>query len=288
MKKILSLFICLFCLTGCDFKFNTEVFKAENIKTSVYPIEYIAQYLYGFDASVSSIYPDGADYSTYDLTDKLIENYSKADLLIYNGQSTENKIAVKFLNNNENIGIIDAMQGMTYKYGVEELWLDPSNFLMTASNIKNGLLNISPNKTTSEKIVENYEELKVEISKLDVELNTLTSDATYTTIVASNNLFKYLTKYGIEVIVLNESNQYLTQSYKDVKTMAKNGNIKYLYCIKGEELSSKLSKFIKDNDITKIEIDPLRIISEESRSNKEDYITIMTDNITKYKKELNK
>ena len=38
----------------------------------------------------------------------------------------------------------------------------------------------------------------------------------------------------------------------------------------------------------KIEIDPLRIISEESRNNKENYITIMTETITNYKKELNK
>lgn len=288
MKKIFGLLISLLFLTGCEFNFNSEVFKAETIRTSVYPIEYITDYLYGFDASVMSIYPDGADYTKYDLTDKLIENYSNADLLIYNGQSSENKIAVKFLNNNETIGIIDAMQGMTYKYAVEELWLDPSNFLMTASNIKNGLLNVSPNKTISEKIVENYEELKVEVSKLDVELNTLTSDSNYKTIVASNDLFKYLTKYGVDVIVLNESNQYLTQAYKDVKNMAKKGDIKYLYVIKGEELSSKLSKFIKDNDIKKIEIDPLRIISEESRNNKEDYITIMTETITNYKKELNK
>lgn len=287
MKKIIVvILIGLFTLTGCEF--NSEVFKAETIRTSVYPIDFITEYLYGDYASVKSIYPDGADYTKYDLTDKLIENYSSADLLIYNGASTENKIAVKFLNNNENIQIIDAMQGMNYKYAVEELWLDPSNFLMTASNIKNGLLKISPNKTTSEHIEERYEELKVEVSKVDVLLNTLKTNSTYDTIVASTDLFKYLTKYDINVIVLNENNQYLSRSYEDVEKRASKGTIKYIYTLKGEELNSKLANFIKENKLTKIEIDPLRIISEESRSNKENYITIMNETIANLKKELNK
>ena len=40
---------------------------------------------------------------------------------------------------NKNIKIIDTSMSMEYSNEVEELWLDPSNFLMLAQNIKNGL-----------------------------------------------------------------------------------------------------------------------------------------------------
>lgn len=289
MKKILNLLmICVLCLfvTGCDL--TGEVLGSENIRTSVYPIEYATNYLYGFESSVKSIYPDGADYRTYHVTDKLIENYSKADLFIYNGTSDEKKIAAKFLNNNEFIGIIDAMQGMNYKYSIEELWLDPSNFLMAASNIKNGLLQVSRNKIISEKINENYSNLKMEVSKLDVELNTLLTDSSSSTIVASHDVFKFLSKYGVEVIVLNENNPNLTRAYTNVKNLIKKGEVKYIYTLKGYELSDELTKYIKDNDLTKISIKPLSVLSEEDRNNKEDYLSIMNDIVSQYKKELHK
>jgi zinc transport system substrate-binding protein len=287
MKKILLIMtLCLFCLTGCEL--DNSTFNAKSIKTSVYPIEYITNYLYGTVANVSSIYPDGADYYKYEVTDKLIADYSTSDLLIYDGASDEKKIAVKFINNNPEIQIIDAMQGMNYKYGLEELWLDPSNFLMISSNIKNGLLKLSTNKYTNEKIETNYSDLKVAVSKLDVEFNTLTNDASYTTIVTSSDVFQYLTKYDINVIVLNENNITLNKDYSEVKTMAANGEIKYIYTLKGEEITEQLKSFIKDNNLTKIEIDSLAVISETDRSNKEDYISLMTTTINQLKKELNK
>ena len=37
------------------------------------------------------------------------------------------------------IKVIDASLGMSYTYDVAEAWLNPSNYLMMASNIKNGL-----------------------------------------------------------------------------------------------------------------------------------------------------
>lgn len=286
MKKIITTILCVFFLTGCEFKGST--FDADSIKTSVYPIEYITSYLYGTIANVSSIYPDSANYNTYEFTDKLIEDYSSSDLFIYNGTSAEKKTAVKLLNNNSEIQIIDAMQGMAYKYGMEELWLDPSNFLMIASNIKNGLLKLNTNKYTAEKIEEKYSELKVSVSKLDVDFNTLASSSNYTTIVVSNDVFKYLTKYEINVIVLNKNNVSLNKSYSEVKTMAKSGKIKYIYTLKGEVISEELKSFIKDNNLTKIEIDSLAVISEKDRNNKEDYITIMNTTISQLKKELDK
>lgn len=287
MKKLLLIMILsAFCITGCEIK--DSAFSTKSIKTSVYPIEYITNSLYGTVANVSSIYPAGADYYKYEVTDKLILDYSTSDLFIYDGASSEKKIAVQFINQNPEIQLIDAMQGMNYSYGLEELWLDPSNFLMISSNIKNGLLKLSNNKYANEKIEKNYNDLKVSVSKLDVEFNTLTTDANYKTIVTNSDVFKYLSKYDINVIVLNKNNTTLNKDYTEVKSLVKKNEVKYIYVFKGEELEESLKTFIKENNLTKIEIDPITVLSENDRKNKENYITLMTTTISQLKKELNK
>ena len=56
MKKIfLVLFLC-FLLTGC---IKMDSMDDIDIYTSVYPIEYITNRLYGQNSTVKSIYPDG-------------------------------------------------------------------------------------------------------------------------------------------------------------------------------------------------------------------------------------
>src|SRR5574344_1557855 len=135
MKKfikglILSLSVLL--LAGC---FKMDNMEGINIYTTVYPIEYIAKYLYGENATIQSIYPNGIDPYNYELTDKQINDYSKANLFVYNGLSNEKEIARTFVNKNKNINIIDVAYGLNIEYSTnsyEELWLSPNNFLMLA------------------------------------------------------------------------------------------------------------------------------------------------------------
>ena len=56
--------------------------------------------------------------------------------------------------------IIDVSYGLKYKYGIEELWLHPNNYLMLANTIKNDLEELSANKYTAEKIEKNYKQLE--------------------------------------------------------------------------------------------------------------------------------
>ena len=53
--KILLLVSLSFLLTGC----KQDDFEDINIYTTVYPIEYITNYLYGEYSNINSIYPDG-------------------------------------------------------------------------------------------------------------------------------------------------------------------------------------------------------------------------------------
>ena len=109
------------------------------------------------------------------------------------------------INENKNLKLIDTAYGMSYDYSIEELWLNPYNYLMMAKNVKDSLAEYITNPYLVEKIDHNYNDLQYELSKLDATYQNTLKDAKYTTIVTDNDLFKFLEKYNIEVISLEEN-----------------------------------------------------------------------------------
>ncbi len=287
-KKILFIFVAFFImltLSGCS---NNSDEKQMSAYTSVYPVEYILDYLYGDNIEIYSIYPDGTDYTSYELTEKQISDYSKADLFIYNGTIQKEKdYAVDFLNENKNLKIIDASQGMSYTYDVAESWLNPANFLMMASNIKNGLEEYISETIEISKISENYENLKYELTELDAELNQAASESDNPTIIVSSNTFKFLEKYGFTVISLDESSSITEKVLNDVKTLLANGTCKYIF-LKDDEEESNTIKELKDTyDVETVSLNTISTLSATQRDDKEDYMSIMQENINSIKLEVN-
>ena len=140
MKKtiIISsiLIITLSCLTGC---FKRDKMEDINIATTIYPIEYVTNRLYGNNSKIKSIYPRDSISNSYKITNKQLNDYSEYDLFIYNGESKEREYATTMLNNNKNLKIIDAAYGLDATYSMSDIWLNPSNILMLGQNIKNEL-----------------------------------------------------------------------------------------------------------------------------------------------------
>ena len=66
-KKLIICLLSLFLLTGC---FYDDDFSDTHIYTTIYPIEYVTNYLYSTKSNVSSIYPNDTDIYTYELTSK--------------------------------------------------------------------------------------------------------------------------------------------------------------------------------------------------------------------------
>ena len=288
MKKIVNLFILfvlVFSLSGCLKRDNMEDIS---IYTTNYPSEYITQRLYGDYSDIKSIYPDGVNIKDYKLTNKQIEDYSKADLFIFNGISDEKDYVEKMRKDNGDLKIIDTTLSMEYTNGIEELWLDPSNFLMMAQNIKTGFGEYIDSYYLNNKIEENYEGLKIEASNLDAKFKETVSNGNSKIIVASSNLFKYLEKYGITVYSLDESNTDVNAIYRQVLNLANDGSIKYIFTIANEKSNSTVQKLLDNTDLEAIEWHTLSILTEEERSENEDYFTLMNSNLELLKNELYK
>ena len=54
-KKIIILILGLFTLTGCKFNLNNDNMKDINIYTTIYPIRYLINSLYGDYSTIKSI-----------------------------------------------------------------------------------------------------------------------------------------------------------------------------------------------------------------------------------------
>lgn len=288
MKRIVNIFILailVFSLTGC---LKRDTMEDITIYTTNYPTEYITRRLYGEYSTINSIYPDGVNINNYKLTEKQTQDYSSADLFIFNGLSNEKDYVEPMRKINKDLKIIDTTLYMEYNNSIEELWLDPSNFLMMAQNIKSGFNEYIDSYYLNTQIEEKYEELKVEASNLDAKIKEVISNGNSTTIIASSNLFKYLEKYGVTVYSLDESNSDVNAIYNQAVNMINNGEIKYIFTIANEDSNSTVKKLTKNTKVETQEWNTISNLTEAQRTNNEDYFTIMNSNLELLKNELYK
>lgn len=284
-KQFIKLLILIIVIggitTGC---FKRDEMEDINIITTVYPLEYVLNKLYGENSVVNSIYPDGVDIDEYKISSKEYKDFSKQNLFVYNGLSNDKDIALNLINKNKDIMIMDANFGMEIQYGIEELWLNPSNLLMISQNIKNGLTELIDSKYIKEEIEESYDELKVELSELDADIKLLSENARNKTLVVGSSTLQYLSKYGFDVILVNDE----TENEKNITkatNLINDGDINYIFMLEGEEETEAVKTIKADTSVEIITIDKLDNISDEERDNKKTYLTLMKDNIELLRKE---
>ena len=187
---------------------------------------------------------------------------------------------------NKNIKIIDTSMSMEYSNEVEELWLDPSNFLMLAQNIKNGLQEYIDDPYLKNQIEDKYEELKVDVSNIDASIKLAAESSSNKTIVVSNDLFKFLEKYGYTVISLEENSNLTDKTVADVKQMIENEQISYIFLKENEEANGTIQKIIRQTGVETLTLKTLSNITEEESENHQDYISLMNQNVELLKQEL--
>lgn len=283
MKKVkLILCLSLLLVTGC---FKRDNLEDITIYSTSYPIEYIVDNLYGEHSIIKSIYPNGVDINNYSLTEKQIRDYSKANMYIFNGLTKEKDYVVDMVNNNHNLMIIDASSTIEYSNSVEEIWLDPSNFLMMALNIKNGLNDYITNHYLKNSIEENYENLKIKISNLDAKLKLLYENATTTTIITDTNTLTFLEKYGFNIISL-DSNTVTDKMISDAINHLNKMSNKYILTLDANNSSDVVNRVVDKTKAELLTIHKLSNLTDKEKANKEDYITLFNQNIEQLKKAL--
>lgn len=286
MKKILKLLLLIvsvFTLSGC---LNKDSMEDITIYTSVYPIEYVTEKLYGEHSSIMSMYPNDTNPYEYKLTKKQIKDFSNSKLIIYNGLGEEKDYIATMINSNKNLKIIDSTARIEYSNSMDEIWINPSNILTIAQNIRNGLKEYIDSSYLEKEIDDNYESLKLEISTIDAEMKEMVQNANNRTIIISSNDFLFLEKYGFNIISIDK-NSVTDKDLSDAKKLIANKEVSYIFAKKGEKNIDSINNILTTYSGTEVlEIDTLNTISNTDKADKKDYITIMYENIDKLKKEL--
>lgn len=265
--------IPLMFLTGCNLK--KDNLESATIYTTIYPIKYLTEFLYKDYATIESIYPSGADVVSYELTSKQIKKYAKADLFIYNGLSNEKTITKNLINKNKNLLIIDVSNGLSYTYGVKELWMSPNNYLMLAKNIKDYLKEYLDSKIIANYVDQKYEDLAEILSLKDAELRSIGKEAKEkgtNTIVVSDNVFKFLENYDFNVVSLDE--ETLTEgTLNSIRNNFKKENYNTILVL-DNNYTDNINSIIKDYKAKAIDVKSMINVDSD---NTDDYLTVMQD-----------
>ena len=287
IKKIGLFLIVIIMITGCDF--TASDMENIDIYTTIYPINYLLDSLYGKHSNIYSIYPLGVNLDKYELSDRKIKEYSKSDLFVFNSldEDRDRDYAVKMINNNSKLKVIDVSTGMDYNNSVVELWLNPYNYLMLAENIKDGLSEYITNPYLVEEIKKNYDSLGYNISKVDADLTESVNNAKYKTIVVDNDALKFLEKYGVTVISLENNKNFSLNTVEEVKKLINNKEIKYIYSLDTAS-NDTVNNLVKQNGIELITLNDMYSVDGGITNTNDNYLSVMKNNISLIEKELYK
>lgn len=287
MKKtklffLLFLFLIPFLLSGCA---NDSMDNIEVVVTN-YPNEYVIRNLYGNHSTITSIYPDGVDTTNYKISNKQKKEYASKDLFVYNGLlEKERNLAVDLLALNPELKIIDTAYVLETDYSPEELWLNPSSLLMMSQNVRLSLDEYVTSNYLKKEVDDAYDALKIVLSEVDAEYRLAVDSTNNKVIVVADSALKYLEKFGLTVICIDSDATQKTLS--DAENLIKNKSISYVFMFKGNKINDNAKKIMDSySDVQTIELHKLDNISDEERSEKEDYVSIMEDNLELIKKEL--
>lgn len=271
IKMLLILVLTLNLVTGC---FKRDTMDDISIYTTSYPIYYLMEAIYGYNSEVDSIYPNGVNIDTYKLTKKKIEEYSKTDLFVYNGLGNEKNIAASFTNKNKDIKLIDVSKGIVLNEDENELWYSPSNYLMLAENIKDSLLTYVSSTIVKQEIINNYDTIKLTISEYDADLKTIADNASNKRIITGNKMFKFLEKYGFEVIVISSDEPNNTRNYNKAKRYIEDKSNSYVFVLSSDEEDENVKAY-EALGAEKITIDSMSNLTDEQVSDNTDYESLM-------------
>lgn len=125
----------------------------------------------------------------------------------------------------------------------------------------------------------------VQIGNPQANVKANIENAKNKTIVVNNSALKYLEKFGLNVVCLD--NDASEKTISDVKKLVAEKAVSYIYLFEGEELSDSSNEIIKAYpDIKTLKLHKIMNLSDQEREEELDYLTLMNKNLELLKQEL--
>jgi len=146
-----------------------------------------------------------------------------------------------------------------------------------SSDILN-LIEYTNNKVLMTEITENYKELEEKISIMDADLRSIVKTAEKekksTTLVVSSNLFKFLENYGFNVIALEDEENLTENNLNSIKSNFKNNSYNTIIMSNKDKTTDLIESLVKDYKAKITIIDTMNTLSEENKTNNQNYLSL--------------
>lgn len=319
MKKLSSsiLFLVIFSmiLSGCSEKETKHASNGKlKIYTTIFPLEDFTKKIGGNLAEVESVIPPNVEAHSYEPSTKTMVDMAESDAFIYTGAGIEGfgDKAAEILKS-EKVPVVKATKGMKLlkgehhhqdtrsdgPYGGEDedehgdtdphVWLDPIRSIQIAENIKDALVQLDPKGTPQ--FEKNFQSLKSELLQLNKEYAAAIKKSPKKEILVSHAAYGYWeNRYGIHeisVMGLSPSEEPSQKALEDIINTSRAHDIHYV--IFEKNISSKISQIVEAELGAKpLTLNNLESVSQEAIQNKEDYFSLMRENLKNLKTALSK
>lgn len=308
-------------LTGCTNNEQKET-RVENnqdlltIYTTVYPLQFFAKEIGGEFVQVETIYPPGTDEHTFEPSQKDMIDLANADLFFYIGLGLEGFVdkakdtlknqRVTLVATSENLSLEDLEttthseitedeeEGHDHDHGHSHgdvdphVWLDPVYSIKLAEAIKDELVAMMPEQ--QQYFTDNYTNIVKQLQQIDDEFKMITTNAKQNKIIVSHAAFGYWeNRYHIEQISvsgLSTTNEPTQKQLENIIETANKYGLKYI--LFEQNVTSRLASIVqKEIGAESLIIHNLGVLTEQDLINKEDYFSLMNNNLTILEKALN-
>lgn len=311
MKKIIALLsattLTIALLSGCTGGANSSTKESSDkikIYTSFYPMYDFAKRIGGDKVELTNLVPAGTEPHDWEPSTTDIRNLEGADMLIYTGAGMEHWVdkVVDSLENkdlvtveaSENITLIegnhtdeDASEEEEASAYDPHVWMSIKNAKVEMETIKNALVKLD--NSNAEYYEENYKTNAAKFDDLDKVFTDTLSVLTNKDIIVAHDAFAYLcADYGLNQVPiegLSADSEPDPAKMSEIIDFAKEHKVKTIFF---EELvSPKVAETIANELGAKTDmLNPLEGLTNEQISAGEDYLSVMTDNLTALEKAL--
>jgi zinc transport system substrate-binding protein len=289
-------------LIGCSAQKKVQTNLESNkilVYASIYPMYDFANEIGRDRINLKLLTPPGVEPHDWEPTAKLVAEMEKADVFIYNGAGMESW-ADKLIGvlEAEDLVVVEASSGIDLlKTGEHEhshagsedphVWLDPINAKKQAKNIKDAL--IKADSSNREFYETNYNEFVDKLTDLHNRYQETLKNTKKKKIVVAHAAFGYLAqRYGLEqipILGLSPQEEPTPSKMAQIAEICRKHNVKYIFF---ETLTNpKLAKVLAEETGAETAVlNPVGGLTEQEMKDRENYLSIMSDNLDVLKKAL--
>jgi zinc transport system substrate-binding protein len=310
-KLAIILLLLIPSVIGCSSSNDFTVEDKVNVVTSFYPLYDFVTKIGGEHVNVINLVPTGVEPHEWSPKPRDMSNITKADVFIYNGAGFEGwaedfldsltkeskLLVVEAIHDVDLIHTGNKAHGQSDEHEANDqhdhgdvdphAWIRPLQAIVMTRTIKDYLIEADP--THQADYEANYAEIANRLQELHEQLTQIVSQSPKREIVVSHESFGYIARdYGITqlgVMGLSPDAEPTVRKLNEITKFAKEHNIQYI--LFEDLVSPKLAETLAESlNIQTLILSPIEGLTEDQKKAKEDYFSIMANNLTTLKKAL--